>query len=73
MRKLVFVAFALLAVSFSGCGWLIEGLINGAVDSAFGGDGIDPAILQRKGIEPGSKRANRLEFETDFARFMDEQ
>ena len=57
-------------LSSSGCATIGETLIDSVVCSLFDSDRdrIDPYVLRRKGIEPGSKEHKRLEYHEKFSR-----
>lgn len=66
MRISLFALLTICCISCSGCatvgGAIIEGLFDSAATAIFGNDcEVDPQILKRKGIKPGSKEHRRLE------------
>jgi hypothetical protein len=59
-RSLLLVAVLFLP-SICGCAGVGEAIIDGVFESILGDDDeIEPRILKRKGIEPGSGRHKRL-------------
>ena len=73
MRNVLFACLVISMLTCTGCATVAEALLTGMFESAFnsvtGRDDdceIDPHILNRKGIEPGSKAHRRLEAHERF-------
>lgn len=69
MRSTSFALIATLCLSQTGCAAVGKALLEGLFNAAIGADDkceIDPHILERKGIEPGSKTHRRLEAHERF-------
>ncbi|HEX2474058.1 MAG TPA: hypothetical protein VHK01_04905 [Lacipirellulaceae bacterium] len=73
MRCSLLVIAAVFVSTVCGCTTIAEPIFDSVIDSIDGDDDeIDPRILKRKGIEPGSERHKRMiredQFYKDFQR-----